>query len=247
MLEREFEQPQGSVNDMWNKMAQEIRKLAKEALVESKGSGPRDKESQWWNESVQRKVRVKRVYFKEWSKCKNVETRNKYKKAKNETKKEVSEAKTQAFDGLYQLLETKEREKSIYRLVKGRERKTRDLDQVECVKNEEGKALVQENDINDKWKTYFQNLFNEGYDISPESRKLNIREEDQNYNYYHQIHKQQVKEALKRMSNNKAVEPDNILIEVWKVSRDRGIEWLTILFNNIMRSKQMSNEWRRNT
>ncbi|RZB42550.1 Craniofacial development protein 2 [Glycine soja] len=43
-------QSQGSANDMWNKMSQEIIKAAKETLGESRGFGPRGKESWWWNE-----------------------------------------------------------------------------------------------------------------------------------------------------------------------------------------------------
>ncbi|KAH1193556.1 Craniofacial development protein 2 [Glycine max] len=145
-------QSQGSANDMWNKMSQEIIKVAKETLGESRGFGPRGKESWWWNENVQSKVRVKKECFKEWSRCRNSETWDKYKIARNETKKAVSEARAQAFDGLYQALGTRDRERSIYRLAKGRERKTRDLDQVKCVKDEEGKVLVHEKDIKERWK-----------------------------------------------------------------------------------------------
>ncbi|KAH1266916.1 UPF0183 protein [Glycine max] len=199
-------QSQGSANDMWNKTSQEIIKVAKETLGESRGFGPRGKESWWWNESVQSK--------------------DKYKIARNETKKAVSEARAQAFDGLYQALGTRDGERSIYRLAKGRERKTRDLDHVKCVKDEEGKVLVHEKDIKES---------------------LDTREEDRNYKYYRRIQKQEVKEALKRMSNGKAVGPDNIPIEVWKTLGDRGLEWLTKLFNEIMRSKCMPEEWRRST
>ena len=59
---------------MWNKMAQKIRKVAKETLRKSRGFGFMGKESWWWNESVQSKVRVKNNCFKEWSRCKNDET-----------------------------------------------------------------------------------------------------------------------------------------------------------------------------
>lgn len=45
-----------------------------------------------------------------------------------------------------------------------------------CVKDEEGKVSVQEKDIKNKWKIYFYNLFNEGYNISPDSSRLDIRE-----------------------------------------------------------------------
>ncbi|KAH1229280.1 Craniofacial development protein 2 [Glycine max] len=143
-------QSQGSANDMWNKTSQEIIKVAKETLGESRGFGPRGKESWWWNESVQSKVRVKKECFKEWSRCRNSETWDKYKIARNETKKAVSEARAQAFDGLYQALGTRDGERSIYRLAKGRERKTRDLDHVKCVKDEEGKVLVHEKDIKER-------------------------------------------------------------------------------------------------
>ncbi|KAH1214111.1 Craniofacial development protein 2 [Glycine max] len=78
-------QSQGSANDMWNKMSQEIIKVAKETLGESRGFGPRGK--WWWNEYVQSKVRVKKECFKEWSRGRNSETWDKYKIARNETKK----------------------------------------------------------------------------------------------------------------------------------------------------------------
>ncbi|KAH1238660.1 LINE-1 retrotransposable element ORF2 protein [Glycine max] len=189
------------------------------------------------------KVRVKKECFKEWSRCRNSETWDKYKITRNETKKAVSEVRAQAFDGLYQALGTRDGERSIYRLAKGRERKTRDLDQVKCVKDEEGKVLVHEKDIKERWKAYFHNLFNDGYGY--DSSSLDTREEDRNYKYYRRIQKQEVKEALKRISNGKAVGPDNIPIEVWKTLGDRGLEWLTKLFNEIMRSKRMPEEWRR--
>ena len=76
---------------------------------------------------------------------------------------------------------------------------------------------------------------------------LDIREEDRNYNYYRQIQEHEEREALKMMCNGKAVGLDNIPIEVWKSLGDRGIVWLTKLFNEIMRTKKMSDEWRRST
>ena len=49
--------------------------------------------------------------------------------------------RTRAFDGLHQSSGTKEGERGIYRLAKGRERKWR------CIKDEEGKVLVTEQGI----------------------------------------------------------------------------------------------------
>jgi len=66
-------------NDMWEKMTHEIRKVAKEALGESRGFGPRGEESRWSNKSVQSKVRNKEECFAERFMCKNVRIWENYK------------------------------------------------------------------------------------------------------------------------------------------------------------------------
>jgi hypothetical protein len=40
------------------------------------------------------------------------------------------------YDGVYQRPGTKEEEKDIYRMTKSKERKTRDIIQVKCIKDE---------------------------------------------------------------------------------------------------------------
>lgn len=66
---------------------------------------------------------------------------------------------------LYLCLGTKEGENYIYVLTKITERKTIDLNQLKCVKDDKGNVLVKEIYIKDRWKKYFKILFNEGYDI----------------------------------------------------------------------------------
>ena len=60
--------------------------------------------------------------------CYNADNWKRYKATKKKTKVTVSEARTRAYEGLYQSLGTKEGEKGIYRIAKSRERRTRDLD-----------------------------------------------------------------------------------------------------------------------
>ena len=58
-----------------------------------------------------------------------------YKLTKKATKRAVSVAKSKAYDDLYQRLGTKEGEKDIYRMARIRERKTRDINQIKCIKD----------------------------------------------------------------------------------------------------------------
>ena len=69
--------------------------------------------------------------------------RARYKKAKKVAKKAVAVAKSLAYDRLYQKLATKEG----FKLARARERRTRDLGVVRCIKDEDGKVLPEDAEI----------------------------------------------------------------------------------------------------
>jgi len=58
------------------------------------------------------------------------------------------------------------------------------------------------------------------------------------------ISNEEVKEALRKMKSKKAVGPDLIPVEIWKCLGEKGLEWLTELFNVIFRTIRMPTEWR---
>ena len=68
-------------------------------------------------------------------------------------------AKGKTYDDMYQRLDTKEGEKDIYRMARIRERKTRDINQIKCIKNGTDRLLVKD-EIIDRWREYFDKLFN---------------------------------------------------------------------------------------
>ena len=77
----------------------------------------------------------------------SVDNIEKYKVAKKTAKRAVSVAKGRAYEDLYQHLSMKEGEKDIYRMARVRERKTRDFNQVKCIKDEREHLLVKEDEI----------------------------------------------------------------------------------------------------
>ena len=83
-----------------------------------------------------------------------------YKLAKRAAKRAVSVAKGKTYDDLYQRLGTKEAEKDIYRMAKIHERKTRDVNQIKCIKDGTDRLLVKDEEIKGKWREYFDKLFN---------------------------------------------------------------------------------------
>jgi hypothetical protein len=80
--------------------------------------------------------------------------------ANKTTKRVVSEAKGRAYDDIYRRLSTKEGEKDVYKMARIQKRKTRDLNQVKCIKNEMEQLLVKGQDIKLRWQRYFDNVFN---------------------------------------------------------------------------------------
>jgi len=66
-------------------------------------------------------------------------------------KKVIIVAKNNAYDMLYQKLETKEGEKDIFKLARVRERKPKDLGNIRCIKDNNHKVLVNEAKIKERW------------------------------------------------------------------------------------------------
>ena len=74
---------------------------------------------------------------------------------KNTAKRAVSEAKGRAYEDLYQRFSTKKGENDIYRMARAPDRKTRDFNQVKCIKDEMKQLLVKEDEIRHRWQEYF--------------------------------------------------------------------------------------------
>ncbi|AQK67802.1 Retrovirus-related Pol polyprotein LINE-1 [Zea mays] len=236
---------EGDSNIMWRKMAMCIRKIASEEFGLSQGNRREVKDTWWWNEDVQKAIKEKKDCYKRLHHDKCAENIEKYRIAKKSAKRAVSRARGQAFDNLYQRLDTKQGEKDIYRMAKIRERKTRDVNQVKCIKDEANQLLVKNEEIKNRWKEYFNKLFNGGNESS--TIELDEPFDDNNRVFVRRIQEYEVKEALKRMKVGKVMGPDGIPIEVWRCLGDIAIVWLTKLFNTIFRTNRMPNEWRRST
>jgi len=125
---------------MWEAMAEWIRRLAKKILGTSRRSGNKMKGAWWWNMEVKEKVKEKKETYAAFMNRGTDEekeiSRVRYKATKKIAKKAIAIAKSKAYNRLYQKLESKEGEKEIFKLARVRERRTRDLGVVRCIKDE---------------------------------------------------------------------------------------------------------------
>ncbi|XP_071683285.1 uncharacterized protein [Lolium perenne] len=116
-------------------MATCIRKVASYEFGVSRESRSEVSDTWWWNTDVQKAINEKKDCFRRLYLDRSADNMEKYKMAKKAAKRAVSEVGGRAYEDLYQRLDTMEGENDIYRMAKIRERKTRDVDQVKCIKH----------------------------------------------------------------------------------------------------------------
>ncbi|KAK3560019.1 hypothetical protein QTP86_033818 [Hemibagrus guttatus] len=100
--------------------------------------------------------------------------------------------------------------------------------------------FTSEESVQRRWKEYFEELMNE--ENEREKRVEGVNSVEQKVD---KIRKDEVRKALKKMKSGKAVGPDDIPVEVWKCLGEAAVEFLTSLFNRVLESEKMPEEWRR--
>ena len=225
--------------DDWTTTAKVVRDTARKVLGVSSKQRKEDKETWWWNEEVQESIRKKRLAKKRWDMQRDEESKQEYKEMRREAKKEVAKAKNNAYDELYEELDSKEGERTLYRLARQRHQAGKDVQQVRMMKDKDGKVMTDEESVLRIWKEYYKGLMNEENERERrenDGERVNLEVE--------KISKEEVRENMKRMKNGKAVGPDDIPVEVWKCLGEIALEFLTKLYNRTMESERMPEEWR---
>ena len=78
-----------------------------------------------------------------------------------EANKDVAKAKSKTYDELYEELDTKEGEKTLYRLARQRHQAGKDVQQVRMMKDKDGNVMTDEERVLRIWKEYYMGLMNE--------------------------------------------------------------------------------------
>ncbi|KAE8661215.1 Detected protein of unknown function [Hibiscus syriacus] len=163
-----------------------VREVGKNTLGLSTGKVNDHKESWWWNDKVQTKVKNKQTCFKEFLQCNDDEERSRAKQRYKEAKREANITVTKAKDKAYE--------------------------EIDSIVDGSADHHTMANDC-------------------PTSR----------------IEFDEVKMALRKMGKDKAVGPNQILITVWLALGEERVQWLTNIFNIILETAKMPEEWREST
>ena len=138
-------------------------------------------------------------------------------------------------------MDTREGEKAIYRLAKSRDQATKDNYQGYFVKAQDGTLLMNTEENISRWAEYYRDLLNKA------RQHIEGRDEPRTEGLLHKVTCEEVERQLNKMKNGKSSGPDGIPTEALKHLGDWGVHQLTKIFNAIMQSGKMPDEWREST
>ena len=213
--------------------------LAREVLGEAAPGKYLEKESWWWNEEVKVAVAEKKQAWKEWKLSGTDEAREIYRNKNKTCKEKCAIAREAAYENLYKELYDNGPQK-IYRLAKTRQRRSKDIDRLPFVREGNGEILSEEEEVKQRWRNYFDSLLN------TENLREELPEIEPTQGPIAEISSSEVKQQLERMKNNKATGPDELPIDLVKLLKENGINWMTECLNWIM-DEGLPQEWRRST
>ncbi|KAJ2943370.1 hypothetical protein O0L34_g12180 [Tuta absoluta] len=216
-------------------------KAANMILGRTKPGRRTSKETWWWNVDVQAALKIKKEAFKVWQTTGTDEDRDKYRAEKRNARKAVAIARHRATGDLYSALESREGQKEIYKISKTRSKASQDPVKTRVVKGTDGSILYKNKDVLGAWHAYYEQL------LSTTTRTVTLSEVSSNLGLVSLITPQEVKSALKKMSNKKSPGPDGIPIEVWKCLGEKSIYLLTHLFLKAMETSKIPDAWRLST
>ncbi|XP_059062170.1 uncharacterized protein LOC131854989 [Achroia grisella] len=105
-------------------------------------------------------------------------------------------------------------------------------------RNEDGETLLENDDIKARWKGYFNKLLNEENVWDDALKDVSV-----NIGVVNEISMDEVRKAVKSIKNGKAVGPDSIPVEVWKLLGEEGCRWwLALFFNKLLQEVAIPEE-----
>ena len=223
----------------WEVVSDVMRKTAQQVLGVTSGKRGKKEETWWWKDEVQDPIKRKKEMKKERDQNRNEVTIRNYKVANKIAKRAVSKAKGEAYKDLYESLgEGEDGMRKAIRIAKQKNKDSQDVYQVRQIKGSDGTVLTEENEVRMRWGTYFEQLMN------VENERVEREIEPGMESQVPPIEREEIVAAMKKMKRGKAVGPDDIPIEAWKVLGEAGVDMLLEILTGIMQSETMPEEWR---
>ena len=232
-------QTETGLNEKWTQIKELLLETAEEICGTSKGGKRIEKETWWWSEDVQEKIKEKKVAFKNWQKEGTDQLKMLYKEKKKEAKRAVAKAKDEGYKEWYDNLGTKEGEKMIYRIARQRAEAKRDILEIKVLKDQQGQLLTEGEKIKERWRDYYDNLLN------IENHREVLEEEPPVEGPIEELTGKEIKEAIMAMKKGKAAGCSAISTDMIKVLEESGLNMMQEMLNCVWEEEKMPEDWKK--
>jgi hypothetical protein len=159
--------------------------------------------------------------------------------AKRSAKKEISKAQEMERKRFGEKLDEEDRKGTVFRVAKQIVGRNRDVVGSGCAKDTDGKIVVEEEELMEVWRAYYNKLANEEF---PWNRDT-LTEVDAVCGPSEEITFEEVKAAVKKMKNCKAAGPSGVVADMVKAAGDAGSSWITEICNLVVKEGKIPDDW----
>src|SRR5206468_7826374 len=118
----------------------------------------------WWNKDTELAIKDKRRAYELWKKSGLEVDKVAYRLAKGRSKRVVAKAQDEERQRYCDMLEEEDGKGSVFRVAKQLVGLNKDITASGCVKGVDGRTVVVEERIMQRWKEYYEQLLNEEFD-----------------------------------------------------------------------------------
>ena len=121
----------------------------------------------------------------------------------------MAKARNKEYEKLYERLETRYSQNELFKIAKQIDRQSKDVQQVKVIKSNNGKVLVEETKVKQRWKEYFEKLLHQ--ENPRERRKIRTEKKKRDVG---NVSMEEIRNVLRKMKKGTAQGPDDISVEV---------------------------------
>ena len=221
----------------WENLRDCVLEAGREICGQTTGNFRSKRETWWWNETVQRVIREKKGAYKKWQKSGEENDRIAYKQKKKQSKKEIASAKRNVWDEWMKISGDSKKKGDLFKIAKQMKRERQEVVGGRYVKDSKGEIKVEEKEIMERWREYFEKLLNE-------QNEYQINNTDKVEGPVIEITAKEVEAALKRMKKGKAAGPTRVTCDLLQATGRVGVRELTNIMNHLLAGKEVPHDWK---
>src|SRR6184192_3909247 len=141
------------------------------------------------------------------------------------------------------MLEEEDGKGTVFRIAKQMVELNKDICASGCVKGVDGRTVVEEEGIMQRWKEYYEQLLNEEFDLNKDNiGSIDVMNKEEASVDERLISVYEVRLAIGKAKSGKAAGPSGVAADMLKAA---VMKWVTDICNEVVRSGVVLADWRR--